>query len=68
MNTSGTEMTQVGPITLCHMKGNYRECLDKAMAMWEEHKKNLPKDSQESTYAFAYWLIRWSGLVQPVEE
>jgi hypothetical protein len=65
---TGTEVAQVGPVTLCHIKGNYRDCLDKAMVMWEEHKKSLPEDSRKSIYGFAYWLIRYSGLVQPVSK
>ena len=46
------------------------------MEAWEEHRTKLPEacviDGEvrrpgESIYGFAYWLIRWSGLVRPNE-
>ena len=70
---NGTEMRQIGNVALCCMKSDYRDCLNKAMEEWKKHKKTLPKkilgkQYRPGIYAFAYWLIRWSGLVQPADE
>lgn len=66
----GTRVRYVGNIAVCCMAPDYRACLDKAMAAWSEHRKTLPKEIggrryRSGVYAFAYWLIRWSGLVVP---
>jgi hypothetical protein len=47
-----------------------RSLLDQAMTGWAEQKKALPKTLggkryRPSIYSFAYWLIRYSGLVHP---
>ena len=69
----GTEVrTPVPGITLCCMKSEYRDCLDRAMDEWEKHKQNLPKmmggkKYVPGIYAFAYWLIRYSGIVTPAK-
>ena len=70
MIIKGTRVRKVGPVLLCCMKPDYRDCLEMAMAEWIEHKKKLPKSMggkryRPGIYAFAYWLIRWSGLVVP---
>lgn len=55
---------------LCSMKPEYRDCLNRAMDEWKKHKQNLPKKMMgkryvPGIYGFAYWLIRWSGIVKP---
>lgn len=56
------------------MSESHRDCLDKVMAKWREHFAKLktanPKytpaiKDADDVYGFAYWLIRWSGLVIP---
>jgi hypothetical protein len=42
------------------------------MSEWATHKATLPKRIGDKRYvpgiyAFAYWLIRWSGLVEPAQ-
>ena len=66
----GTSVHQIGNISICCMKPEYRDCLENAMEEWNKHKKQLPKmlgtkRYRPGVYAFAYWLIRWSGLVKP---
>jgi hypothetical protein len=68
-----TQTRQIGSITLCCMAPDYRDCLDAAMDGWMKHKAKLPKKVmgkhyRPGVYAFAYWLIRWSGLVTPCNE
>ena len=69
---AGTDARRVGNtgIVLCCIKPQYRDCLDTAMEEWKKHKANLPKKVgnkryRPGVYAFAYWLIRRSGLVTP---
>ena len=69
---TGTEFHQIGNIGIGCIKPEYKDCLEKAMEEWEKHKKTLPvgkiimgKKYRPGVYAFAYWLIRWSGLVKP---
>jgi hypothetical protein len=61
-------------ITLTCISPDARDLLDRIMKAWEEHKSQLPDkvtmgnetwNPRESVYGFAYWLVRWSGLVQP---
>lgn len=54
-------------ITTIAISPEARDLLDMAIEQWDEHKKALPPDCQESVYSFAYWLIRYSGLVQPAD-
>jgi hypothetical protein len=46
-----------------------RDLLDTIMEHWEKHYtelKTMHGDKYEpSFYGFAYWLVRWSGLIQP---
>lgn len=71
----GTLEKEVTPeITLACISPDARDLLDRIMKAWEEHKNTLPEtmtignetwNPRESVYGFAYWLVRWSGLVQP---
>lgn len=70
---SGTRLTSLSneagmKIAIGCISPEASELLDKSMEEWEKHfakrKENNPKD-EPSIYGFAYWLIRWSGLVRP---
>ena len=56
-------------VVMCCIAPDARECLDDVMAAWEEHyqslKRNNPPGYEPGFYGFAYWLVRWSGLVLP---
>ena len=65
----GSEFRQIGPLVLGCISPEARELLDTIMAKWEEHLAELKKahgpDYTPTHYGFAYWLVRWSGLVRP---
>lgn len=65
----GTLETRVGPIRICCISPEARDLLDRIMEAWEEHlvqlKEHNGQDYEPSHYGFAYWLVRWSGLVEP---
>lgn len=67
----GTKVAHVGPVAICCMDPEYRDCLDLAIEQWKEHWKKLPPEHRiadpDDVYGFAYWLMRWSGLVVPAE-
>jgi len=65
----GSRIKQIGNITIGCISPEARDLLDTVMEQWEEHYKDLKANNpnhEPSYYGFAYWLIRWSGLVQPV--
>jgi hypothetical protein len=57
-------------ITLGCISPEARDLLDTIMEQWEQHieevKKHSP-DYEPTPYGMAYWLVRWSGLVQPAK-
>lgn len=66
----GSRIHKVGPITIATMNPNYRDCLDRIMEAYREHWKGIPENGRslkdpDDAYQFAYWLLRWSGLVKP---
>lgn len=67
---NGSRVLEAGPIAITAMNPGYRDCLDKVMEAYRAHWKELPdyptkiKDPDD-VYGFAYWLLRYSGLVQP---
>lgn len=63
-----SEFTKVTEnITLGCITPEARELLDVIMEKWEDHYKNLKENynHEPSFYGFAYWLVRWSNLIQP---
>ena len=48
------------------MDSDARDLLNTIMEEWKKRKKGYPKGHRPSTYGFAYWLVRWSGLVKDV--
>lgn len=65
----GSNFTSVGPVVLGCISPEARELLDTIMEKWEEHLAEIKKahgpDYTPTHYGFAYWLVRWSGLVRP---
>lgn len=70
----GTVSSEPCPgVTLCYISPEARDLLEVVIREWVKHKASLPEtmtvdgetwNPRESVYGFAYWLIRWSGLVQ----
>lgn len=56
-------------ITLGCISREARDLLERVMQAWEPHLASLKEsqgaDYEPGHYGFAYWLIRWSGLVAP---
>lgn len=61
----GTRVKKVGPVAIGCISLEASDLLDTVMAEWKKRKKGYPKGYRPGTYGFAYWLIRWSGLVEP---
>lgn len=58
----GSEFVQVGNITIGCTSPEARNLLDLIMREWEAtgiHPQAF------SAHGFTYWLVRWSGLVEP---
>jgi hypothetical protein len=48
-----------------------RGLLERIMDKWKAlqyHDFSKPNDPEGSHYAFAYWLVRYSGLIQPTSQ
>lgn len=49
-----------------------RNLMDEIEKEWEKHevelKKLKPDYVSPDVYGFTYWLVRWSGLIQPAEK
>jgi hypothetical protein len=67
---NGYRIKPVTPaIAIGYMLPGAHDLMDQALKQWEEHKKQVqemtngeyPKDE---VCHFAYWLFRWSGLIQ----
>jgi hypothetical protein len=61
---------RVGPITLGCITIEARDLIDEAYAAWVMHREDMrikqPRHHiSDEAYAVLYWLIRWSGLVNP---
>lgn len=74
---AGSVFSQPAPgITLGCISPEANELLDTIMKAWDECYPELQKTAphaETTFYGFAYWLVRWSGLVQsasaaPVKE
>lgn len=59
---------QVGPVTLGCMDPDARDLMDRALKEFEKHTaemREMKPGYRQSVYGFAYWLFRWSGLIDP---
>lgn len=64
----GSRNIEVGNVTIGCISPEARDLLDTIMAEWEQYNRDRLKlfpGKRASIYSFAYWLVRWSGLVQP---
>ncbi len=66
----GSSFIKVNPkITLSCISPEANKLLEDIMQEWEIHLNELKstwgKDYEPSYYGFAYWLVRWSELIQP---
>lgn len=55
-------------VTLCCISEEARTLLDRIMEEWEGHYKKLKESfpkNEPGYYGFAYWLVRYSGLIEP---
>lgn len=74
----GTEFTPIAGtnIVLSCITPEARVLLDKIMEAWEKHEAAMRESARArgvnlgeiSHYGFAYWLVRYSGLIQPAEK
>lgn len=69
---TGSRFIRVGHgITLGCISEEARDLLDRVMEAWDVHLASMRETQgahySPSYYGFAYWLIRWSDLVQPAE-
>lgn len=66
----GSRFTEPVPgVTVGCMSQEARDLLDCIMDEYRKHYERTPADIKgthpDDVYRFAYWLVRWSGLVQP---
>lgn len=55
------------------MSEDARDLLDLIMEKWRDHEKGMRESAKQrgvelgpiSNYSFAYWLVRYSGLIEP---
>lgn len=64
---SGSRIVHAGPISIGCMAPEARELMDLALKEWRKHCEGRTRQPDDPVYSFAYWLFRWSGLVQPSE-
>ena len=60
---------RAGAVAISCMAPEARDCLDAVMEQWREHWARIPESHRmpdpAAVYGFAYWLLRYSGLVTP---
>ena len=61
----GSRVIYHGPIRIACMAPEARECLDVAIEQWNAHLAQRSRPPEDPVYSFAYWLLRYSGLVVP---
>jgi len=61
----GSRVVSVGPVYIGCMAKDSREALDLAMERWRKQQARIPP-TDDPVYQFAYWLLRWSGIVTGV--
>jgi len=61
----GSAFAQSGPVMVGCMSSEARDLLDDVMGAYRAHyNPETHKTAPDDVYQFAYWLIRWSGLVK----
>lgn len=65
----GNRVLRAGPVAIGAIHPDARELLDRIMAEWEPHvesvRRNNPPGTEITPYMAFYWLVRWSGLIDP---
>lgn len=67
----GSHYTPCGPVTFACMDPDARELMDRALAEYRALRVRMGVDYvdteeiQDRIYAFAYWLFRHSGMIDP---
>lgn len=68
----GTRTTRVSEkIEINCISPDASKLLDDIMELWFYHESDLKKSFPEkpiTIYGFAYWLVRYSGLVKPTQD
>lgn len=63
----GSRFLGNGPVVLGCISPEASDLLDRVMESYREHyNPKFHTSSPDDVHQFAYWLIRWSGLVQPM--
>ena len=70
--TGNHNQVTTGAVTLSCMEPTARDVMELALTGWAEHlpkmRETLGRDPDDVVRSFAYWLFRWSGLVNPLAE
>jgi len=65
---SPTISKYIDKIAIHCMSSEARDLLNTIMEEWDKYEAGIRKTNPgytPGTYAFAYWLVRWSGLIKP---
>ena len=66
----GHHVEEIVPgISMGFFRPEYRDVMDQALEEWEKHKAKIRQHTPDfategEVRSFAYWLFRWSGLIQ----
>ena len=61
---------EIGEVSIGCISPEVRDLLNTIMEHWEKYYTSfdkVPEKHKPGFYGFAYWLVRWSGLVQPIK-
>lgn len=65
MENNASEVTKINDnISIGFLNSEVRDIMDYTLAEWEKTIKG--REVEDRAYSFAYWLFRWSGLVEPI--
>ena len=67
----GSNIKEIGEVSIGCISSEARALLDTIMEHWKKHYATfdkVPEKYKPGIYGFAYWLVRWSGLIQPIKE
>lgn len=67
MGNNANVITKVSDnISIGFFRPEIRDIMDYALTEWEKTIKD--REINDRAYSFAYWLFRWSGLIQPIDK
>lgn len=67
----GSKNIEVGNVSIGAISPEARDLLDTIMKEWEKfnaERLKLFPGKRATVYGFAYWLVRWSGLIKPEDK